>query len=422
MAIKRANAGLITIDRVSSWRHKLLHAADTSFAKFALISVGTLATVTLLYIGKGIFVPFFMAILLAQLLVPIVGLLERSIPRVLAVLLAMLAFSAVVAVIFNILSSQIFALQESMPNFQNRFHEITTIIQKHLDSNFGIKLSTPTDMLSKGFEGSVAAGGHIALSAVSSTISTIGEAAIIGIFAYLMLYYRSHFRNQLRSFFSGHDKKTATAVMDSMCHLGQRYLSGMVSVILIIGILDTLGFMLIGAPYPALFGLLGSLAVLIPYAGIAVVAPFCALFAYLQTGSALTGFEVVGVFGVVHFLEGNLITPYVVGNKVGLNPFATILAVVIGGEIWGTQGMVIFIPLIGIVRFVLDVLPGFEPIVKLISSFPPDRAANAKFSKLRLGLSSRRGTPNKRLSRQSIFASLQSLRMNVSHVDEAPKN
>jgi predicted PurR-regulated permease PerM len=91
------------------------------------------------------------------------------------------------------------------------------------------------------------------------------------------------------------------------------------------------------------------------------------LIAYASAGAAVAG-GVLVVFTVVHFLEGNVISPYIVGSKVNLNPLATILAVLVGGELWGPAGMALFIPLVGILKLVLEGSTAAEPYARLLGT------------------------------------------------------
>ncbi|WP_368045542.1 AI-2E family transporter [Hymenobacter sp. BT770] len=67
----------------------------------------------------------------------------------------------------------------------------------------------------------------------------------------------------------------------------------------------------------------------------------------------------VGVF--VQFLEGNFITPMITGSKVSINPMAAIVALILGGELWGTPGMILSIPLVAVLKVVFDSNKTTEP-------------------------------------------------------------
>ena len=69
----------------------------------------------------------------------------------------------------------------------------------------------------------------------------------------------------------------------------------------------------------------------------------------------------VGVFLFVQFLEGNFITPMITGSKVSINPMAAIVALILGGELWGTPGMILSIPLVAVLKVVFDANKTTEP-------------------------------------------------------------
>jgi predicted PurR-regulated permease PerM len=187
-----------------------------------------------------------------------------------------------------------------------------------------------------------------------------------------MLLYRRHFRRQLKRLGERNGRWGVLVALDRTAELSQSYVAGLGLVMVIVGAADTLGLLLVGAPFPAVFGLLGALSVLIPYVGISIVAPLCTVVVWLATGSSALAGSVLIVFAVVHFLEGNVISPFLVGGKVNLNPLATIGAVLLGGKLWGPAGMLLFIPLTGILRVTLDGIEGAEPLVRLLGPISSD--------------------------------------------------
>ena len=86
-----------------------------------------------------------------------------------------------------------------------------------------------------------------------------------------------------------------------------------------------------------------------------------ALVTLVDTGSPGKALGVVGVFMVVQFLEGNFITPMITGSKVSINPMAAIIALILGGELWGTPGMILSIPLMAVLKVVFDAGKNTEP-------------------------------------------------------------
>jgi AI-2 transport protein TqsA len=138
------------------------------------------------------------------------------------------------------------------------------------------------------------------------------------------------------------------------------YVLGLLIEMSVVAVLIFTSMMIIGVKYALLISIMAAVLNIIPYLGIY----FCMAIAMLITTVTSTTGHVVAVaivFIVTHFLDANLILPHVVGGKVKMNPFITILAVLIGHLIWGIPGMFLFIPLMAMIRLVSDEVPGMKP-------------------------------------------------------------
>ena len=77
---------------------------------------------------------------------------------------------------------------------------------------------------------------------------------------------------------------------------------------------------------------------------------------------------IVALYSTVQTIEGNLITPKVVGSSVEINPLAAIISLLIGGAVWGVSGLILALPLVAIVRIVFEHIDMLKPIALLLSS------------------------------------------------------
>jgi predicted PurR-regulated permease PerM len=124
-------------------------------------------------------------------------------------------------------------------------------------------------------------------------------------------------------------------------------------------VLNVAGLLLLGIEYAILLGVMDALLNLIPYiGGIAGVLLFMAIA--LITGTPTDVLYVFLLYVGIQFVDNNYIVPKVVGSKVKLNPLASILAVIAGAALWGIPGMFLSIPLLAIVKLVLDRIPTLE--------------------------------------------------------------
>lgn len=103
---------------------------------------------------------------------------------------------------------------------------------------------------------------------------------------------------------------------------------------------------------------------LLLYLGMTLFVPmlFGLLVAFVMYPSCL----VIGVFAFVQYLEANVIFPKVVGSQVNLSTWATLVSVIAGGIIWGISGMILFIPVVAILKIAAQHIPGWEPLYLLL--------------------------------------------------------
>jgi predicted PurR-regulated permease PerM len=118
----------------------------------------------------------------------------------------------------------------------------------------------------------------------------------------------------------------------------------------ILSLLYAIGLTLIGLKFGFLIGLLSGFLSIIPYAGFTIGFTVSLLIGAANYEQLSSLFGVVAVFSVVQSLEGTLITPKLVGNKVGLSSLTTMLALIIGGNLLGIIGMLIAIPIAAILK------------------------------------------------------------------------
>jgi len=196
-----------------------------------------------------------------------------------------------------------------------------------------------------------------------------------------MTYYRDKFKHFVE-LMAKNDQQSEhfLGIMKKVTTVSQKYLKGLFLVILILSVLNSTGFLLLGLRHAVLFGVLLAFLNIIPYIGVLIgsILPFAmALITEDSFGIAL---GVVGVCVFVQFLENNFITPNVVGGSVSINPFTAIIALTTSALIWGLVGMIIALPFVGMMKVAFDNIESLKPLGFLIGeehSYSPD----TKFSK-----------------------------------------
>ena len=351
------------------------------YFKFTIILFGIFLILWFLQTFKSILVPLAFSALFAFALLRLCDRLERlRVPRTMAIIFCLLGLVLVLGMVIWFLSAQIVSLSQDLPNITNQLEDIVTRIQNFLYLNFNIEPQNREDLIRSSLSQFSESGTAFLGSTISLTTGALTMVGLIPIYVFCMLYYRDHFRHFIFRFVSKDRRESAMGTVDAIQRVIGSYLSGLLIVIMIVATLNTTGLMIVGVPYAIFFGVFGSILTIIPYIGILIGAMLPALFMLAVTGSIIKPLIVVGIFAFVQFLEGNFITPYITGSKVSINPFAAILALIVGGHIWGAPGMILAIPSIAVIKVLFDSYEPLEPFGFLLADIsayaPPSKRRN----------------------------------------------
>lgn len=193
----------------------------------------------------------------------------------------------------------------------------------------------------------------------------VSNVLLMPLFIFFMLCYRQFFRKFLHQVISS-GKEHVDDVLSKIHHVTRNYLIGMITVMGIVGVLNAIGLLIIGVPYAIFFALIASLLMVIPYIGVFVGSLLPFMMALITFSSPWPALAVVAWMWGVQILEGNIITPKVVGSKVSINPFTAIISLILMGQIWGLAGLVLAIPFVAILKIILDAIPSTRPFGMLL--------------------------------------------------------
>ena len=329
---------------------------------YTFLLIGMSLLVFVLHKLDDILLPLFFSALLSVLLLPVVLRLERwRWPRALAILAAVLLLLGGIVGLFVIFGSQIMDLKAELPLIQAKLVAFFDQGQQWLHDRFGMRVMSKDELIDSSLSSAKKSAGGFLGSTISTTAGVLSTVTLVPIYIFCFLYYRDHMRQFMFRFVTP-DKRTAVLhTMDNIRTVVQAYISGLLTVIVIVAVLNAIGLLLLGVKFAIFFAIFASVLAVIPFIGILVGATIPALITLVETGSPAKAAAVVGVFLVVQFLEGNFITPMITGSKVSINPMAAIVALILGGELWGTPGMILSIPLVAVLKVVFDSNKTTEP-------------------------------------------------------------
>ncbi len=315
------------------------------------------------YLLRPILLPFVLGAIIAYLGDPAVDYLERfRVPRTLGVVLVFLLFTAVVVLALvialpNVLN-QLDALVRNIPKLYSWVIDVAVPwMEQRLDLDFA-------DLPQVAWSGQLADNWQSLGALTARTVRTItgsgaallltlANLALVPVVAfYLMRDWDLLRRHLLVLLPVAWQEKTVDMVGEADEVMGA-FLRGQFLVMCALGVIYGFGLWLVGLELALVLGLIAGLASIVPYLGflVGIIASLIAAWAQFQDLTMLLW--VVLVFGVGQVLESVLLTPVLVGDRIGLHPVAVIFALMVGGQLAGFVGVLLALPVSAVVMVFL---------------------------------------------------------------------
>ena len=325
-------------------------------AVMLLVSLAVMATI------GGFLGPLFTALILSFLLQGVVNALQRvgASPRVsmaTSYVLFLMGLIAILVGLVPIVGRQMSLLLAEVPSLIGRIQSFLVTLP---DRYSAYLTADQFNLLSMRISEEIA---NIAEQILTFSISSFPSLLVVAIYLLLvpvLVFFMLKDKEQLFSFVANllpRRRPVMTIIWSEMNVQFANYVRGKAIEILIVGLLSFGAFLLLGLNYAALLALLVGLSVLIPYIGASVVTFPVMLVGYMQWGYSADFLWLFFTYGVIQFLDGNVLVPLLFSEVVNLHPIAIIIAVLLFGGMWGFWGVFFAIPLATLVKAVFNAWP-----------------------------------------------------------------
>lgn len=311
----------------------------------------------MIYLLRAVVIPVAFSFLLAYFLDPVVDRFEeKKISRTLAIIIlligALLCLTGVLLVLVPMIENQVSSFVERLPalikSTSNRLvpylEELTGMesgallaetnrkIQQTMHGMSASQLAPVTDFIASSFTGTY------------NVLMAIVSLAIIPVFSFYFLRDFDTIKMQPLQLVPPRHKDLVVSVFTDIDEVLSSFIRGQVTVCIILIVLYGIGYTIAGVPLGILVGLIAGTLAFIPYlgAGIGLVLSLTLVLLDWQGIWPLVGLSIV--FLIVSTLESFIITPKIVGNKVGLSPVMVIIALMVGAELFGFAGVLLAMP------------------------------------------------------------------------------
>jgi predicted PurR-regulated permease PerM len=300
---------------------------------------------------------FAIAALFAYALYPLVKLLQRILPRPFAIaivyLLVLTALMFLLYMVINTIVHQLTSLIQFVESYLNgsKSNEVQGIVDTL--GRFGItqqQLASSGQQLVAQLQGAT----RNVVPVVSNVFSLVFNTILVALLSIYLLFSGPRTVSWLHTNAPVNQRGRVRSLIETVSRVVGGYIRGNILLAIVISTLTGIGLALIGVPYPFLLATIAFVMEFIPVIGIYVTG-FAILLLALSQGW-LVVLLAVGLMLLLQLLENNLLAPRILGGSIGLSPIVTILALIIGSDLFGIAGAFFAAPMAGLIQALVQAL------------------------------------------------------------------
>ena len=338
------------------------------FDRLAYVLICLCIVLFALYAGSSFFIPIAFGLFFSLMLKPVCHRFERQIGnRIASVVLTLFTAGIMVLIVLFFFINQVQEILTEADDIYSGLQETFYEWAEYGGGRFGISGEDVEAYIDE----AITSVSDEPLGILSTGLSTSGvllaNFSLVMIYTFFFLLYRTAMKNFVLGQLRDTDQSEGLETLNEIQQVAKSYLGGMGLVMLILGVLNSIGLFFIGIDYYLVWGFLAAILAVVPYIGTVIGGLLPFIFAIATTESLWQPLAVVLLYATVQFVEGNFITPKVLGSSVKLNALAAIMAVILGSIFWGLPGVIIAIPLLAIVRIILTHIEPLRPFALLLS-------------------------------------------------------
>ncbi|RYE25615.1 MAG: AI-2E family transporter [Sphingobacteriales bacterium] len=332
------------------------------YARLAMVLLSIVLIIFLMYVAQSVLIPLFFAVQVALLLYPLTRYLECKLhfSRSLASLVSVVVFVIGLAIFLYILSYQILLFSQDIPTLQARITTVLADLQLWMTTKYHLDSTAQVSYMNQATSNIVSGAAAYVTQLFFQISQIIFWVVIVFIFSYFILHHRRLLVNFVIGIFPKESNQRVQSVITETRAITNNYIIGLLIEFVVVTIAYCATFMLLGIEYAVLLGLICAALNFIPYIGFIVSCILVAIVS-LMHGTAALAVQAVGLLFLIHLLDANVLLPRIVGNKVKMNALTTIIAVLMGGILWGIAGMFLSIPISAMLKIIFDNVQTLKP-------------------------------------------------------------
>ena len=312
----------------------------------------------LIYVLRSVLMPFVAGILLAYLLDPMVDRLQkfkisRTSATVLVCFLTILLIVPAIGLLFGMIENQVSLLLKITPKYLGVImNKVGPVLGDLVERFPELKDANLEGIVKSNIGNALKVSGKVLKVLISNSFAIINVVSLFLIMPVVAFYMLRDWDEFVKKVEALYPKKYKKGIIDSFKEIDKiiaGFIRGQLSVCLILGVMYSIGLKLVGLELGLLVGFIAGIISFIPYVGSITGFVVGCVLAFAQYGDFSHVIYVIIVFMVGQFVEGNFLTPKLVGESVGLHPVWVMFALLAGGVLLGFLGLMLAVPLAAII-------------------------------------------------------------------------
>ena len=322
------------------------------------------ALLLLFYYGAPFLIPLTFGAFLAALVEPIATFLEEKAPlgRIIPSLISTLIVFVVVGGIAYLLIYQLTIFANDLPHIREEFKSFFHDLQHKFSEASGIPMRVQKEFIQDRSEMILSTVESELTNFLGNLLNVTLKFLLVLIYVFLFLLYRKKIKLFVFMYTNSENKDNMQEIISRGSKLIYAYLWGRFKVMTLLAIMYIIAFWLFDIPYALLLTIFGAIITIIPYVGpfISGLLPIVFVIVFGRDFSEILIFGSVVL--IIQLIESYVLEPVIIGSEVELSPLAVIVAILIGGMLWGMAGMILFVPIFAIGKVIAEHTPSLRPI------------------------------------------------------------
>ena len=320
-----------------------------------------------LYYARPFLIPVAFAGLLSMLFLPLSRWLEnKGLARGLATLICVLLLVALIGGVVALVVWQVTDLTSDVSNMEQQVKKGIQGFRQFISTNLGISKDQQDQLMQSQQSATSGKTASMLTGFAGSVMGILVDLLLVLVYIFLFMYFRRHLKTFALKLVPASQKNNAQQVIHDIQRVAQQYLTGLGMMIVSLWIMYGIGFSIVGVKNAIFFAILCGMLEIVPFVGNLTGNAITILMALTQGGGMNMVIGILVTYAIVQFFQTYILEPLVVGAEVNINPLSTIVVLVIGELVWGIAGMVLAIPILGIVKIVCDHVEPLKPYGFLI--------------------------------------------------------